>query len=181
MGWIKWTKNIAPKNKLHTLIISTVLLIVTGCSVSYSFNGSSIDYGKIKTISISDFPIRADYVYPPLAIAFNEELQSIFNRQTKLIQINKGGDLEIEGEIVAYRQINQAVKADGFASEVKLELEVNVRFTNNTKHEEDFERRYSANRLYDASQPLVNVQDQLITEMVKDISEQIFNATVANW
>lgn len=181
MGWNKLPEKKLKKKKILVLLISVLLAAGTGCTVSYSFNGSSIDYGKIKTISIADFPIRADYVYAPLAIAFNEELQSIYARQTKLKQINKSGDLEISGEIVAYRQINQAVKADGFASEVKLEMEVNVRFTNNTKHEEDFERRFTSNRLYDASQPLVTVQDGLISEMVKDISEQIFNATVANW
>ena len=34
---------------------------------------------------------------------------------------------------------------------------------------------------YDSSKLLTEVQDQLITLMVKDIAEQIFNATVANW
>ena len=32
-----------------------------------------------------------------------------------------------------------------------------------------------------SSKLLTEVQDQLITLMVKDIAEQIFNATVANW
>lgn len=181
MGWNKLPEKKSQTKTFVALVISALLVLGTGCTVSYSFNGASIDYAKIKTITISDFPIRADYVYPPLAIAFNDELQSIYARQTKLIQVNKGGDLEISGEITAYRQINQAVKADGFASEVKLELEVNVRFTNNTKHEDDFERKFTSNRLYDASQQLMTVQDGLIAEMVRDISEQIFNATVANW
>ena len=157
------------------------LAVLSACKVAYSFNGASIDYTKIKTITITDFPIRADYVYAPLATVFNTELQDIFARQTKLNFVNRGGDLEIGGEIVGYRQINQAVKADGFASEVRLEVEVNVRFTNNTAHEKDFERRYTAYRTYEASQPLIDVQDDLIEEMVKDLTEQIFNATVADW
>ncbi len=170
------------RKKTVTLFTFTLLLITgVGCTVSYSFNGSSIDYSKTRTISIADFPIRADYVYAPMAIVFNEGLQSIYARQTKLRQINKGADLEISGEIIGYRQINQAVKADGYASEVKLEMEVNVRFTNNNKHEEDFEKKFSSNRMFDASQPLITVQDDLINEMTKDIAEQIFNATVANW
>ena len=60
-------------------------------------------------------------------------------------------------------------------------MTVNVRFTNNAKHDEDFERQFSATTEYDASQQLINVQEELVTQMVKDIAEQIFNATVANW
>ncbi len=174
MVWNKKTKSL--------LFVWVVCLVgLSACKIAYSFTGSSIDYTRIKTISIADFPIRADYVYAPLATVFNTELQDIFARQTRLSFVNKGGDLEISGEIVGYRQINQSVQADGYASEVRLEVEVNVRFTNNTAHEKDFERRFSAYRTYEASQALIDVQDDLIDEMVGDITEQIFNATVADW
>lgn len=43
------------------------------------------------------------------------------------------------------------------------------------------EQQFSAFQTYDSSKLLTEVQDQLITLMVKDIAEQIFNATVANW
>ncbi|MGI6220161.1 MAG: LPS assembly lipoprotein LptE [Bacteroidaceae bacterium] len=177
-----WIKTILPRwARTAAGVLAVCLLCLTACKISYSFTGASIDYTKVKTISIADFPIRADYVYAPLATVFNTELQDIFARQTRLKFVNKGGDLEIGGEIVAYRQINQSVQADGFASEVRLEIEVNVRFTNNTAHEKDFERRFSAYRTYEASQALIDVQDDLIDEMVGDITEQIFNATVADW
>ena len=51
----------------------------------------------------------------------------------------------------------------------------------NTNHEEDFEQKFSAFQTYDSSKLLTQVQDELIAVMVKDITEQIFNATVANW
>ena len=64
---------------------------------------------------------------------------------------------------------------------MKLTLTVKVRYVNNTNHEEDFEQQFTAFQTYDSSQLLTAVQDQLITLMVKDITEQIYNATVANW
>ena len=64
---------------------------------------------------------------------------------------------------------------------MKLTLTVNVRYVNNTNHEEDFEQQFSAFQTYEANQLLTAVQDELITLMVKDITEQIFNSTVANW
>ena len=36
-------------------------------------------------------------------------------------------------------------------------------------------------RISNSSKLLTEVQDELISLMVKDITEQIFNATVANW
>jgi hypothetical protein len=91
------------------------------------------------------------------------------------------GDLQIDGEITGYNQYNEAVSADGYSSKTKLTVTVNVRFVNNTNHQEDFERQFSAFRTYDSSLLLTAVQDGLITEMVQEIVEQIFNATVANW
>ena len=38
------------------------ILLLTSCSVSYKFNGASIDYTKTKTIQIADVPIRSAYV-----------------------------------------------------------------------------------------------------------------------
>ena len=64
---------------------------------------------------------------------------------------------------------------------VQLKLSVNVRFTNNKNHDEDFEQRFSATAEYDSSKQLIDVQETLVQEMIDDIVDQIFNATVANW
>ncbi len=175
MDWIK-------KNKPFIGCLA-LLLLSAGCSVSYKFNGSSINYDKVKTISITDFPIKSEYVYAPLGTRFNEELKDIFVRQTRLqmLRPNQNADLQIDGEIVGYNQYNQAVAADGYSAETKLTITINVRFVNNTNHAEDFEQQFTAFRTYSSREPLTAVQDGLIAEMTKEISEQIFNATVANW
>ena len=67
MNWIK--KIIRP------LLLFGLPLVVIACTVSYKFNGSSINYDKVKTISIADFPIKSEYVYAPLATKFNEDLK----------------------------------------------------------------------------------------------------------
>ena len=60
-------------------------------------------------------------------------------------------------------------------------MTVNVRFTNKVNHSEDFEKQFTASRSYESSQSLNSVQAELVNEMCKDICDQIFNATVANW
>ena len=158
-----------------------LVLLLAGCSVSYKFTGASIDYTTTKTIEIADFPLRSAYVWTPMHSMFNNELSDIYARQTKLQQVKRNGDLQLAGEIVEYSQFNKAVSADGYSNQTQLKMSVNVRFVNNKKHADDFERRFSATAEYDASQQLTAVQEELVTQMIKDIVDQIFNATVANW
>ncbi len=158
-----------------------VVLVAAGCKIRYAFNGASIDYQKTKTIQIDNFPIRSAYVWAPMQSIFQNRLTDVYAQQTKLQQVKKNGDLVLSGEITGFDQYNKAISSDGYSSQVQLKMTVNVRFTNNAKHDEDFERQFSATTEYDASQQLVNVQEELVTQMVKDITDQIFNATVANW
>jgi len=167
----KWWKALA--------VIAVITL--TACSVSYKFNGASIDYTKTKTITIVDFPIRSSYVWGPMASIFNNQLKDIFANHTKLIQVKRNGDLQIEGEITQYSQRNKSVSSEGSSAQVELSMTVNVRFTNRVNHDEDFERQFSASQYYDSNLSLNSVQEELVTQMVKDITDQIFNATVANW
>ena len=172
-----WTS----KTTYRLLALSCWLLAVSACSVSYKFNGASIDYTKTKTIQIGDFPIRASYVWGPMASIFNNQLKDQYANHTKLIQVKRNGDLKIEGEITRYEQRNKSVSSEGYSAQTELSMTVNVRFTNNVRHSEDFERQFTATSSYESTQSLNSVQEELVTQMVKDITDQIFNATVANW
>lgn len=168
------------KTALLSLTVVVALAMIS-CSVSYKFNGASIDYTKTKTIQIADFPIRSSYVWGPMGPMFNNQLKDMFASHTKLSQVKRNGDLKIEGEITQYSQRNKSVAADGRSAQTDLSITVNVRFTNNANHSEDFERQFTANKSYETTQSLASVQEELVTQMVKDLTEQIFNATVANW
>ncbi len=163
------------------LILCLLSFLPMACSVHYAFNGSSIDYEKTKTITIADFPNRSSYVWGPMANIFNNQLKDEFASHTKLQQVKRNGDLVIEGEITQYQQRNKAVTSEGHSAQTELTVTVNVRFTNNVNHAEDFERQFSANSTYNTTQSLNSVQEELVTQMVEEIVDQIFNATVANW
>lgn len=163
------------------LMAAAAVVILVSCSVSYRFNGASIDYTKTKTIQIADFPIRSSYVWAPMGSIFNNQLKDIFANHTRLIQVRRDGDLKIEGEITQYSQRNKAVTAEGTSAQAELSMTVNVRFTNNANHSEDFERQFTATSTFETTQSLNSVQEDLVTQMVEDIVDQIFNATVANW
>ena len=163
------------------LLAGCLCILLCACRIEYKFNGSNIDYTQVKTIEIENFPIRSAYVWSPMQSIFQNKLTDIFASQTRLKQVKRNGDLQLSGEITAFDQYNKGISSEGYSSQVQLKMTVNVRFVNNKKHEEDFERQFSATTEYDASQQLTAVQEELVTQMTKDITEQIFNATVANW
>ena len=111
---------------------------------------------------------------------FNNKLQDLYASQTRLKLVKRDGDLQLAGEITGYDQYNKSISADGFSSQVQLKMTVNIRFNNN-KTNQSWERQFSATTQYESSQQLSAVQEELVNEMVKDLTDQIFNATVADW
>ena len=169
---------------LHSLFLigmCSVFCILCGCSISYKFNGANINYQTTHSISIADFPNNAAMVNPTLSNLLSESIRDIYRRQTRLEVMNKGGDLELEGEIVGYDITQGAISANSYASESKLTIRVTVHFTNNSYPEESFDKTYTVFRTFDASSLLSDVQDELCSYMVTEIAENIYNDTVAKW
>lgn len=157
------------------------LLIAGGCVPSYKFNGSALNYDIYKTIDITEFPIRAALVYPPLQQIFENKLLDTVTRQTRLQEIDGNADLEMTGEITGYALSPQAVGEDAYASETRLTITVKVRYTDSKNPANDVEQSFSAYRQFSSSLMLTDVQDDLCNEICDELVDLIFNATLGNW
>jgi len=164
-----------------TIITGLLLLVSSACSISYKFNGANINYQTTHSISIADFPNNAPMVNPNLSNNLSEGIRDLYIRQTRLQVLPKGGDLELEGEIIGYDLTQGGISATSYASESRLTIRVMVHFTNNINPEESFDKTYSAYQTFDASRLLTDVQDELCALMIKEIAESIYNETVARW
>lgn len=171
-----------PRNFLRTLFLAAALLIsVPGCRISYKFNGSALDYTVYKTIHVSEFPIRAALVYPPLQQTFENELLDYITRNTRLQTVDGASDLQIEGEITGYSLSPQAVTENAYASQTRLTITVRVKYTDNKQENKDIDQSFSAYRDFDSSLMLNDVQDDLCQQISKELVELIFNATLGDW
>ncbi|NDP21466.1 MAG: LptE family protein [Paludibacter sp.] len=168
-------------NYFKFIVVVVVFFLFNSCTISYKFNGASIDYSKTKSISISDFPNTAELIYPPLSQEFAETLRDTYSKQTRLQLLKKGGDLNIEGEITGYQLTPMAISADSYSAKTKLTITIKVRFSNNKNPEDDFDKSYTAYQSFDSSRMLSDVQDELMKVMVKEIADNIYNDTVAKW
>lgn len=168
------------KIKRLLLYVIPVLLLIS-CSMSYSFNGGGKIDDSIKTVKITDFVNQAQLNYPPLTQTLNRELRIKLINQTSLKEVSNNANLEFEGEITDYKVEGTAVKEDGYASMAKLTIIVKVRYTNNVNPKESLEQSFSSYEEFSSTKTLDEVQDGLITKIVSDIVDMIYNATVGNW
>ena len=164
---------------LHYILAITILLLFNSCNV-YNFTGT----GKIdaKTFQVNFFPNNAELIEPGIDRTFTLELQDLIQNQTNLNLVKTGADLIYEGEIVDYRISPMTATADQQASQNRLTIRVNVRFTNKKKETDDFEKTFDFYYDYPAAQQL---NGETLNKALKDIFERItqdiFNESLAKW
>jgi hypothetical protein len=168
--------------RLFAILTIVILSQAWQSCISYKFNGASIDYTKYRNISFSDFPIRAALVYPPLEELFRNKMIDMVTRQTRLHVIdNMNSDLRMEGEITGYSLTPQSVGENAYASQTRLTITVRIKYINNKEPSQSKDDTFSAYRDFSSSEMLSDVQDQLCSEICKDLSDLIFNQTLGNW
>jgi len=167
MGWNK-------------LIISCALFFLASCSISYKFEGGSVNYDLTKTIHISDFPNRTPF-YSPMSSMFNLALRKRFVEQTRLKEASSNADIELDGEITNFEVTNLAVKSDAYSSQTRLTVTVHVQYTNNKEAGKDVDQTFSSFQEFPSTQSIDQVQDQLVQKIIDDLVDMIYNATIANW
>ena len=108
-------------------------------------------------------------------------LQDLILNQTSLDLRNSDADLLYEGEIVEFRISPMTATAEQRAAQNRLTMGVNVRFFNRTKEDVDFEQRFSFFYDYDANTQFSSVRDEALTAIFERITQDIFNASLADW
>lgn len=173
-----WNKYLRPLMIVLALCLPAAF---TSCIPRFTMNGSAIDYTVYHTISVSEFPIRAALVYPPLQPMFENELLDYITRNTRLQTTDGASDLRIEGEITGYQLSPQAVTEDAYASMTRLTITVRVKYTDEKAEGKDIDQSFSAYRDFSSSEMLTDVQDALCEEICKELVDLIFNATLGDW
>ena len=179
-GIFKWKAESGKWKVATTFLFALCLLLLHGCTGGYSFTGASIPPGA-KTISVATFPNYAATVNPQLSSKLTEELRQMFSSQTPLSVTNADGDLQISGQIVGYDTRASALSSSDEVSMNRLTITIKVKFVNRIDPEADFEQSFSRYRDYAASQDFSSVESGLMSEIVTELCEDIFNKSVVNW
>lgn len=168
----------------NILLIIFVSMGISSCGV-YNFTGGNP--GTAESFQVNYFQNYASQspgsiFEPGMDRDFTQALQARIRDQSSLDLVNNGSaDLLYEGEIVEYRISPMSATAQQTAAQNRLSIAVQVRFTNNTKEDSDFEQRFSFFFDYDASSQLSSVKSEAHEIIFERITQDIFNASLADW
>ena len=127
------------------------------------------------------FPNRARLVNPNLSQLFTEGLQEKLIKQTSLNQITDKADLEFSGQITEYDVKPMNISQGDLAAQNRLTIGIKVKFTNNKEHEQDWEKTFSAYEDFESNSSLNDVEDELVRLIIIKLTDDVFNASIANW
>ncbi len=172
--------------KLKSFIfLAATSLVLFSCGV-YNFTGGNP--GTATTFQVNYFQNYASQspgsiFEPGMDRDFTLALQDRILNQSSLDIISNGGDLVYEGEIVEYRISPMTATAQQTAAQNRLSIAVKVRFTNNTIEDgsKDFDQRFSFFFDYPANSQLSSVKTEAHDIIFERITQDIFNASLADW
>ena len=177
-----WSK--CKKATGYLLVAVCLLLGLSGCGV-YSFTGTNID-PTVRTISVTTIQNNAPQGPAFLTQRFTEDLKDYFQRNTNLKLVPRDGDLQFEGNIVAYDFAPAAIqKVNGVdqAGSNRLTIQVKIRFTNSKDDKQSFEQIFQNFDDFPGTQSIstINSDPTAVRRTTDKIITDIFNKSVANW
>ncbi|MGA0031008.1 MAG: LPS assembly lipoprotein LptE [Flavobacteriaceae bacterium] len=173
-------------NAVKRISILSLIVLLTSCGLKINYNLSGASVGTAENFQVNFFQNLADQspgsiIEPGLDRDFTIALQDVILNQTSLSLTNSGGDLIYEGEIVEYRVQPMTATAAQTAAQNRLKVTVNVRFYNKTKEDSDFENRFSFFYDFPANSLLESVKSQAHEVIFERLTQDIFNASLADW
>ena len=171
---------------MKKLGVSLLVILLYSCGLKINYNLSGASVGTAESFQVNFFQNVADQspgstFEPGLDRDFTMALQDLIVNQTSLSLTGSGGDLVYEGEIVAYNVQPMTATANQTAAQNRLNMAINVRFYNNTKEDSNFEKRFSFFYDFPATSLLESVKAEAHEVLFDRITQDIFNASLADW
>jgi hypothetical protein len=148
--------------------------------VNYSLNGATIPI-EAKTVSVAFFANNTTLGTPSISQKFTEKLRDVVSTQTNLSLMKQNGDLQFEGAITDYNVAPVAIQSNDQAANNRLTITVNVKYTNKFDLTKNFEQSFSRFADFKANTSISSQEDVLLTEINRQLTEDIFNRAFNNW
>ena len=169
----------AARRFLLVFFILNSSLLISSCGI-YSFTGTSLS-PDIKTFTIVNFNMATAGGPSDLPQRLTEQLKEYFQKNTSLTLQQNGGDLLLEGTITGYDVLAAAPTANDQAGLNRLNVTVQVRFTNAQDETKNFDQSFTYYADFPQDQTLNQNESRLLPTIQENLVQQIFNKSAADW
>jgi hypothetical protein len=169
------------QKKLTYLTVIFLLMVTASCGI-YKFNDTGgMDFTKVKTIKVGFIDNKASYINPQLAPKFTDRLQLRVLTGTKLTRTqDDNADIVVNSTIINY-DATQTVGINAQQATInRLTVTVQVKLRKNF---ENTDETFTVSRSFDfpSSLSLQQAEGALLDDVVKSLSDEIFNKIFSNW
>lgn len=161
-------------------ILAVLCLVLFSCKAKISMSGASIP-PEAKTISVGFFKNNTSLGAPSLAQRFTEKLKDVVSQQTNLALVRNNGDLQFEGYIADYNIAPVAVQTLDQASMNRMTITVNVLYKNRFDPKKNFEQTFTRFADFSSSENVSSKEPELVQEIYRLITEDIFTRAFNDW
>jgi len=172
-------KNRSLRKAFFLFFILHSSFFISSCGV-YSFTGTTLD-PNVKTITVNTFTLSAAGGPANLPLTFTEKLKEYYQRYTSLKVLPANSDLILEGSVTGYEVIPVAATAQDQAGQNRLQVTVQVRFTNNKDESKNFDQAFTFYQDFRQNQTLTQVEGTLLPRILDQLVLDVFNKTAADW
>lgn len=154
--------------------------ILISCKPHVSLSGASIP-PEAKTVSVGFFANNTSLGAPSLSQRFTERLRDMVSQQTSLALMAKDGDLQFEGYIADYAVSPVAIQSNDQASLNRLTISVKVVYFNKFEPAKNFDQTFTRFADYKSTENISAREPELVQEIYRQLTEDIFNRAFNNW
>ncbi|MEO8414097.1 MAG: LPS assembly lipoprotein LptE [Ginsengibacter sp.] len=161
--------------------VSILLFTLSFATCKYSTKDTAPIPPEIKTFRVNYLENKARYVNPQLTPAITEKLKQKIIGQTRLRQTNNDdAHYDISGYLSDYSVTTTGISGQT-ASTNRLNVTFHLIFKNTLDSKKDFESDVTSNYDFSAQLTLPQAESQLSDEIVKNVTDAIFNKIFSNW
>lgn len=162
------------------IIFFVLLGTLISCKPHVSLSGASIPV-EAKTISVGFFVNNTSLGAPSLSQRFTEKLRDMVSQQTNLALMAKDGDLQFEGYIADYAVSPVAIQSNDQASLNRLTISVKVVYFNKFEPAKNFDQTFTRFADYKSTESISAREPELVQEIYRQLTEDVFNRAFNNW
>ena len=167
-----------------TALWIAIFLGLTGlmsATCKYSVKDTSPIPTEIKNFRVNYFENKAGYVNTQLSPQLTEKLKQKIIGTTRLKQTNsEEADYDISGYVSAYNLSTISISGSN-SSGNRLTVGFHLIFKNRLDDKKNFEAELTRAFDFDAGLSLSQAESSLNDEIVKNITDEIFNKIFSNW
>jgi hypothetical protein len=168
---------------IKTVFSCWLVLSISSCHISYTLSGASIPLDaktfSVQYITLSD---QGTLAGPTYSQTLTDALRNYIASNCKLALVSHG-DLDFQGSVTGYSIAPIAAQAStpNASSLTRLTVTIDITYTDKHDAKKGYNATFSRYADFPSSSPLSSVQNDLLTQIDKQLVQDVFDKAFNNW